>query len=273
MEKINSLGRSKGVDPHFEQRVATTLHNSSFPKKATNYRWITTITINEDNITKLKIGTTVSNLLVTSSIHVDKYSIAKNVVEIGLNTSNFIAMHDTKIYLNMESLRLGKALAEDEAAFSIDMGNYFYQLTQLRSKFHCLSTYTLCHSSSTFVYDIFFRLYMIWMLCNYDSAQQLDSQSQLLSQFFQLIAISVIKNGEVVQVKVKNLNDLHDKLKDGAIKFVIREFLNQQEDESLPVINNMKLNQLLTILADSMTTSIKNANAVVIKNFADHLSK
>ena len=111
------------------------------------------------------------------------------------------------------------------------------------------------------------------MLCDYDSAQQLNSQSQLLSWFFQLNAILVIKNGEVAQVKVKNLNDLHDKLKDGAIKFVVREFLNEQEDESLPVINNMKLNQLLTILADSMTTSIKNANAVVLKNFADYLSK
>ncbi|KAI7859232.1 hypothetical protein BDC45DRAFT_432689, partial [Circinella umbellata] len=67
-------GRSKGVDAHFERRVATKLHNSSFPKKATNYGWITTITTNEDNTTKLKIGTTVSNLLVTSSIRVDKYS-------------------------------------------------------------------------------------------------------------------------------------------------------------------------------------------------------
>jgi hypothetical protein len=140
------------------------MHKTSFPKKATNYGWITTTTTHEDNTTKLKIGTTVSNLLATSSIRVDKYSITKSIVEIGSNTSNFIITDDTRIYLNMESLRLGKMLAEDESITSIDTGNYFYQLRQLRSKFYCLSIYTLCRSSNTFAYDISFRLYTIWTL-------------------------------------------------------------------------------------------------------------
>ncbi|KAG2219464.1 hypothetical protein INT45_008112 [Circinella minor] len=174
--------------------------------------------------------------LETSAKTGGNYSMAKNVMVIGSNTSNFTATEDAKIYLNMESLILGKALAEDEAAFSIDVGSYFYQLRQLRSKFHCLSTYTLCRSSSTFAYDISFRPYTIWTFCDYDSAQQVDSQSQLLSRFFQTVATSVIKNREMSQIKLKNLNDLHDKLKDGAIKFAIREFLGQQEDESFPVM-------------------------------------
>ena len=59
----------------------------------------------------------------------------------------------------------------------------------------------------------------------------------------------------VAQIKLEDLNNLDSKLKDGAIKRAIREFVNQQEDKSFTVINNMKLNQLLTILADSMTTS------------------
>lgn len=159
-----------------------------------------------------------------------------------------------------------KMLAEDDSTTSIDVGNYFYQLRQLRSKFHCLSTYTLCRSSSTFAYDISYRPYTIWTLCDYDSSQQTDSQYQLLSQLFQTIATSVINNGILAQIKLEVLNDLCSKLKDGAIKYTIREFINQQE-KSFAVINNTKLNQLLTILADSLTTSIKNANAVVISNF------
>lgn len=90
-----SYGRSKTVDAHHERRVGAMMHKTSFPKKTTNYGWITTTITHEDNRTKLKIGTTVSNLLVTSSIRVDKYSITKSIVEIGSNTSNFITTDDT----------------------------------------------------------------------------------------------------------------------------------------------------------------------------------
>ncbi|KAI7894979.1 uncharacterized protein EV154DRAFT_477757 [Mucor mucedo] len=243
---IESYGRSKTVDAHHERRIGTAMNTSSFPKKQPNYGWINIITTHEDGATKLKIGTTVSNLLVTSSIRIDKNSITKNIVELGPTTR--------------------KVLAKDDSTTSIDVGNYFYQLRQLRSKFHCLSTYTLCRSSSTFAYDISYRPYTIWTLCDYDSSQQTDSQSQLLSQLFQTIATSVINNGILAQIKLDVLNDLCSKLKNGAIKYTIREFIDQQE-KSFAVINNMKLNQLLTILADSMTTSIKNANAVVNSNF------
>lgn len=49
-------GRSKTVDVHHEPRLGTTMHHSSFPKKATSYGWINTNTADEDNATKLKIG-------------------------------------------------------------------------------------------------------------------------------------------------------------------------------------------------------------------------
>ena len=99
---------------------------SFFPKEQPNCRRINIVTTHEDGATKLKIGTTVSNLLVTSSIRIDKNSITKNIVEVGSTTSNFTATNDTKINLNMESLRLGKVFAEDGSTTYIDVGNYCY---------------------------------------------------------------------------------------------------------------------------------------------------
>lgn len=104
-------------------------HNTSFSKNASNYGCIAVNSTQEDNTNKLKFGTTVSNLLFTSSVRVDKYSISRNVVEIGSNTRKFLATDSTKIYLNMESLRSGKKMIEDASTTtSVETGNFFYQL-------------------------------------------------------------------------------------------------------------------------------------------------
>ncbi|CAO3625745.1 unnamed protein product [Mucor hiemalis] len=105
---IEPYGRSKTVDAHHECRIGNAMNTPSFPKKQPNYGWINIITTQEDGATKLKIGTTISNLLLTSSIRIDKNLITKNIVELGSATSNFTATNDTKIYLNTESSRLGK---------------------------------------------------------------------------------------------------------------------------------------------------------------------
>lgn len=99
LNSIESYGRSKSVDAHYERKIGTAMNTSSFPKRQPNYGWINVITTHEDGATKLKIGTTVSNLLVTSSIRIDQNSVTKNIVELGSTTSNFTATKDTKIYL------------------------------------------------------------------------------------------------------------------------------------------------------------------------------
>ncbi|KAI9470474.1 MAG: hypothetical protein EXX96DRAFT_643307 [Benjaminiella poitrasii] len=265
-------GRSKVVEAHHERRVAALIHNSSFPKQSGRYGWITSVTTKEDNATKLKIGTKLSNLLVTSSARIDMHSAL--AVEIGPSTNNFIGSNDTRIYLNIESLRLGKILMESQSTTCIESANFFYQLGQVRSKFYCRSTYTLCRSSSTFASDVAYMPYTIWTICDYDCGNQSDTQCRMFSRFFQSIATQVIKDGTMAKIKIDLLNDLQNKLKDGDNKQSIHDFIEQnQEPESILIINNLKLNELLTDIAHSMTTTLKQANAVVAYNLSKHLFK
>lgn len=115
-------------------------------------------------------------------MRLDKQTITNKTIKMGPNTSNFVPLSDTKIYLNTDHLKLGKILLEDETATCIDQSCIFYQLRQLRSKFYCLSTYSLCRSFSSTISDISYRPYTIWTLCECDSPQTLDSQSHKLSK-------------------------------------------------------------------------------------------
>ena len=104
-------------------------------------------------------------------------------------------------------------MLEDETATWFDQTYIFYQLRQLRSKFCCQSTYSLCRSFSSTVYDISYRPYTIWTLCEYDSSQKLDWQSHKLSKMFESIASLVIKNGSAARIKVMIFHELHNTLK------------------------------------------------------------
>ncbi|KAI7889074.1 uncharacterized protein EV154DRAFT_400215, partial [Mucor mucedo] len=60
---VEPYGRLKSTDSHFERRLATSIHLSSYPEKESKYGWITIIQALEEHSTKLKIGTTTFNLL------------------------------------------------------------------------------------------------------------------------------------------------------------------------------------------------------------------
>jgi hypothetical protein len=109
------------------------MEQSSYPEVEGKYGWIRIVNTTEDQTTKLKIGTLVSNLLVTSSIRLDKNSMNNGIAEIGSNT--------TDISINVESLQQAKLLIENESCSCINRYHCLSQLRQVRSKFHCLSTY------------------------------------------------------------------------------------------------------------------------------------
>ncbi|ORE01789.1 hypothetical protein BCV72DRAFT_281822, partial [Rhizopus microsporus var. microsporus] len=95
---VEPYGRLKSTDAHYERRLATTMNLSSYPKKECKYDWITVVQTQEDNAMKLKIGTTTCNLLVTSSLRLDKNSSISHIIEIGPNRSHFIPTDNTSIY-------------------------------------------------------------------------------------------------------------------------------------------------------------------------------
>ena len=147
-----------------------------------------------------------------------------------------------------------------------------YQLRQIRSKLHCLSTYTLCRSFSKTESDIMFRPYTIRTLYEYDSQQKINSQAQMLSSIFQNIAHLVIRNESAARVGINCLKNVHDQLKDNATKNILAQILELEEEGGLiTIINNFELSRLLQSLADLMATSLKITNLYAAKLFAKSL--
>lgn len=130
----------------------------------------------EDNKRKLKIGTLASNLLVTSSIGLDSDAIrSKEFVNMGAETPLFFPSKICKVYINLELIEQARELINDEKRVNVEQSYLFSQLRQVRSKFHCLSTYTLCRSFSHLAVHIGHRPYTIWTIYDYDSPQQIES--------------------------------------------------------------------------------------------------
>lgn len=84
---VEPYGRLKSVDAHHERRTSSSIHQSSFPKSKSKYGQIEICLTHDDNTTKLKIGATSCNLLVTSSVRLDKQTIANKTIEMGPNTN------------------------------------------------------------------------------------------------------------------------------------------------------------------------------------------
>ncbi|KAG1079463.1 hypothetical protein G6F42_023754 [Rhizopus arrhizus] len=95
---VEPYGRLKATDAHYERRLSVSHDQSSFPTEETEYGWIKFVSVIEDNVKKLKIGTLVSNLLVTSSVRLDSDSIkSKGFVNMGPETPMFAPTTTTKI--------------------------------------------------------------------------------------------------------------------------------------------------------------------------------
>ncbi|EIE83743.1 hypothetical protein RO3G_08448 [Rhizopus delemar RA 99-880] len=71
---VEPYGRLKSTYAPYEGRTAAKIHLSSYPEKESKYSWITVVQVQEDNATKLKIGATAFNLLVTSNLRLGKSS-------------------------------------------------------------------------------------------------------------------------------------------------------------------------------------------------------
>lgn len=120
---IEPYGRLKSTDAHYERRLTSTMHQSSYPKNECQYGWITTAATQEDNTTKLRIGITTCNLLVTSSMRLDKGANTQGIIEMRSNTTNFVPTKNAVIYVNTVAIRLANLLIENESTICINEEN------------------------------------------------------------------------------------------------------------------------------------------------------
>lgn len=82
--------------------------------------------------------------LVTSSMRLDKES-----VKLGPSTTHFSPSEKTRVFADLESIHSVKSMLSNKRHASTQDMPLLYQMRQLRSKFHSLSTYTKCRASAS----------------------------------------------------------------------------------------------------------------------------
>lgn len=143
LHTIEPYGRDSSIDAHHERRLPGS--PSSFPERQGPYGFLNICLLPTPDGQKLVLGSRSCNLLVTSSLRLDTHS-----VNIGHLTTHFTPSPQTRAFLDSHSVELTKRMLANESTNSAKTMPVLYQLRQVRSKFHSLSTYTKCRASSTF---------------------------------------------------------------------------------------------------------------------------
>ncbi|KAG0162515.1 hypothetical protein DFQ29_004018, partial [Apophysomyces sp. BC1021] len=100
----------------------------------------------------------------------------------------------------------------------------YAQLQQLRPKFHRLSTYLCCRSSSKFTNDLRARPLTIWTLADHDHHGSGDSDGRLASRLFRSIASSVWEKGDQATIDLRLVQGLKVKCTpNGKIRCIVEK--------------------------------------------------
>lgn len=255
MNTVEPYGRDAVSEAHFERRLEGS--PSSYPRKEGLYGYLGVFLLpsSESGKKQLVIGTRSCNVLVTSSMRLDISSI-----NVGAFTRHFEPSDNTRIFLTIAGLKhAGEALVDKTLNQSQTMPALF-QLKQVRSKFHRLSTYGMCRASSSFSRLLQYQPTTIWTLCEQDSNQQTDSAAKLASRVFRVIALEVIKHGPEARLVLKDVKEIVDRVQPGTRVAKTLQRIVQFEDDPVMIIGNQALNNSLTELADILATSITSSN-------------
>lgn len=146
------------------------------------------------------------------------------------------------------------------------------QLRQRRSKFDSLSTYLPCRSSSIFTNDIQCRPATIWTLVDFAPTPQ-PSSSSLSSKYFRQVALQVFTHGKQATLSLDVVREIHLAMTTGKQKYIMASIRKLYDsNQTLTIIGNKKLNQSMTELASTLTTSIRSVNDNLTKNVEINIS-
>ncbi|SAL97735.1 hypothetical protein [Absidia glauca] len=233
-------GRTRSVDSHrqsFKARRGASMRNS-YPPESTTYCNIWPTTINDSDGNKLMIGSKTFNILVTSSMRLDK----RCDPELGPTTNSFMLDTDekslnTKIFIKETAWAAATTLADDPTANQISSYDVLCQLRQLRTKFHHESTCTLCRASSEMTDDVTSR--------PYTAAPYL------------LEAGEKTKAKDFMDTNSDNIDSINNKLPKSKVLAL------NEKDNNIDIIGNSGLNTQLEKIANQLASSIAKANKSV----------
>ena len=194
---VEPYSRDTMLDAHHERRFGG---ESSFPLRCGRYGFLRICNLQTVDGSKLVVGSSTSNFLITSSLRLDKES-----VEVGPSTKHFAASDDSRLFINSKSLGSVKEMIVNTTNhYAVNNSQQLpamYLLKQVQSKFDCLSTYTMCRASSTATARLDMQPTSMWTLCDEDSTQKISSDKKLGSMVFKAIALEVMQNGRIARLR------------------------------------------------------------------------
>lgn len=267
---IEVYGRKKNVDLHrepFGNKKHFAMPTSLPPPQKTRYPDVWPTTLNNNDGLKLVIGTQSLNALVTSSLRLDE-AARPNVGGVATNfqLTTVESSLSTYIYLDEESIGKANDLVNKIDATSLGNSNIMDQLRQLSTKFDAPSSYYLCRASGSITKSHQCHPYSIYTLYDFDRGRN------PASKIFAEISISVLKNGRQGTLSKALVNDclLTTVGKANVLLTEIR-VLFSDEVQSLPILGNPKLNDILEKLAICLhpyiTTANKSVEAAILQSF------
>ncbi|CAO3595713.1 unnamed protein product [Absidia cylindrospora] len=267
---VEVYGRQRTVDSHREgfKESKNKRPASSLPPPTSRYLCVWPTTLDDEDGKKLVIGTKVFNALVTSSLRLD----TDLAPEVGPGTCQFILDDhqqsiSTRLFIKETAWKAATALAKTKATTRISSYDILYQLRQLRTRFHHQSTYFCCRSSNELTDTVTTRPYTVFTLANYDSAKD-DTSYRIASDLFSHVALAVIRNED--GLTKQEVDVLTKRLPKGDIHTILTSILDLFDDNNntIHIIHNTKLNRHLETLAKLLSTHISTANESIVKAVA-----
>ncbi|KAG0165829.1 hypothetical protein DFQ29_001312 [Apophysomyces sp. BC1021] len=253
LNTIESYSRDCLTDAHHEQRQLGS--PSSFPERRGLYGYLNICLLNTADGQKLVLGTRTCNLLVTSSLRLDKES-----VNLGPSTTHFAPSEKTRVFVDLESIHSAKSMLPNKRQTSAQDMPLLYQMRQLRSKFHSLSTYTKCRASASIASRLELQPSTIWTLSDNDSPQHIPSQDKVGSILFRTIAVAVNCHGKDAALSRDEVESVRALVKNSAVATILEGITGLFVSNTMPIINNSPLNAKLTDLAAAVSQGNKKEN-------------
>ncbi|KAG1053178.1 hypothetical protein G6F43_004729 [Rhizopus delemar] len=135
-----------------------------------------------------------------------------------------------------------------------------YQMRQLHSKFHSLSTYTKCRASTSIASRLELQPSTIWTLSDNDSPQHISTQDKVGSILFRAIVVAFNcheKDAVLPRDEVKSVRAL---VKNSTVATILEGITGLFISNTMPIINNSSLNVKLTDLAAAISQRNKKEN-------------
>lgn len=264
LNTIEVYGRTKPVDVFCEPfgKIKGSAQPTSIPPTAIRTRypglWPTTLASSEG--LKLVIGTNVSNILVTSSMRLDKIENPS----IGGITTNFTipSTKDSlycKLFMDRSMLDQAMTIVNNPGIHRLSDTLILGQLRAIRSKFHTTDAYILCRATGPLTMSHLHQPCSLFTLSEFKSIPA--------SAIFRIIATSVLKNGQAAGLSKKRVQDTLALCSGSSAKTALTDILDLfgPEGDDIPILGNANLNRKLEELANGIKSHLVVANEVTAK--------